>query len=136
MSGRTEGGNVEHSHRPEREAGGYAISAATRMVTIESGSRTGSPFLIWSNASMPSITWPQNEYCLFSHGASSKQMKNWELAEFGFWERAIEQVPRTWLMFENSAFRSGLSEPPMPVPVGSPACAMKPSITRWKTMPA
>jgi hypothetical protein len=36
----------------------------------------------------------------------------------------------------NSALRSGLSEPPMPVPVGSPPCAMKPSITRWNTTPS
>ena len=26
-------------------------------------------------------------------------------------------------------------EPPVPVPLGSPVCAMKPSMTRWKTMP-
>jgi len=51
---------------------------------------------------MPSITWPQTEYCLLSQGASVKQMKNCELAEFGFCERAIEQVPRTWLTAENS----------------------------------
>ncbi len=33
------------------------------------------------------MTWPQTVYCLFSHGASVKQMKNCELAEFGFCER-------------------------------------------------
>ena len=32
------------------------------------------PFLILSTASMPSTTWPQTEYCLSSHGASSKQI--------------------------------------------------------------
>jgi len=31
--------------------------------------------------------------------------------------------------------RERRSEPPIPVPVGSPVCAMKPSITRWKTRP-
>ena len=86
--------------------------------------------------SMPSMTWPQTEYCLFSHGASVKQMKNCELAEFGIWLRAMEQVPRTWLMLENSAFRSGSCEPPCPVALGSPVCAMKPSITRWNLIPS
>ena len=60
------------------------------------------------------MTWPQTVYWRLRKPASSKQMKNCELAEFGFWERAIEQVPRAWFMLENSAFRSGLSEPPMP----------------------
>ena len=35
----------------------------------------------------------------------------------------------------NSAF-SFLPEPPVPVPSGQPVCAMKPSITRWNTMPS
>ena len=30
---------------------------------------------------------------------------------------------------------AGSGEPPVPVPVGSPVCAMKPSITRWKITP-
>ena len=45
-------------------------------------------------------------------------------------ERAMEQTPRTCGSAENSALRFGFLEPPMPVPVGSPPCAMKPSITR------
>ena len=45
-------------------------------------------------------------------------------------ERAIEQVPRTCGWLENSALRSGCLLPPIPVPVGSPPCAMKPGITR------
>jgi hypothetical protein len=51
------------------------------------------------------------------------------------WARAIEQVPRTCGSLLNSAL-SFLPEPPMPVPVGSPVCAMKPSMTRWNTMPS
>ncbi|MNW01802.1 hypothetical protein D3C71_1974910 [compost metagenome] len=94
------------------------------------------------------MTWPQTVYCLLSHGASVKQMKNCELAEFGIWLRAIEHVPRTWLTFENSAFRSGFSEPPMPARAGlkcsppvlpyctSPVWAMKSSMTRWNTTPS
>src|SRR3546814_18427420 len=62
-------------------------------------------------------------------------MKNWLLAEFGFDVRAMEQTPRTCGSAENSAFRSGFSDPPMPVPVGSPPCAMKPSITRGNKTP-
>ena len=56
-------------------------------------------------------------------------MKNWLSALFGSWARAIETVPRTCFSFENSAL-SLLPEPPVPVPVGSPVCAMNPSITR------
>ena len=63
-------------------------------------------------------------------------MKNWLLAEFGLEVRAIEQTPRTCGSLENSAFRFGLSEPPEPVPVGSPPWAMKPGITRWNTTPS
>ncbi len=44
-------------------------------------------------------------------------------------ERAIEQMPRTCGSSLNSA-GIFLPEPPEPVPVGSPPCAMKPSITR------
>ena len=45
-------------------------------------------------------------------------------------------VPRSNGTEENSAGRSSYFEPPRPVPVGSPVWAMKPSITRWKTMPS
>ena len=45
-------------------------------------------------------------------------------------------VPRLNGSWVNSALMSGSLEPPMPVPVGSPVWAMKPSITRWKTMPS
>ncbi|MNT78908.1 hypothetical protein D3C72_2181930 [compost metagenome] len=85
---------------------------------------------------------------MLSHGASVKQMKNCELAEFGLCERAMEQVPRTCGVAENSACRSGLSEPPMPARPGlklsppflpnftSPVWAMKSGMTRWKTTPS
>ena len=55
---------------------------------------------------------------------------SWRAAE----ARAIEQVPRTCFSRLNSA-RSFLPDPPIPVPVGSPVCAMKPSITRWNGTP-
>ena len=38
--------------------------------------------------------------------------------------RAIEQTPRTCGSLLNSAFKSGLEEPPVPVPFGQPACAV------------
>ena len=64
-------------------------------------------------------------------------MKNWLLAECGLLVRAIEQTPRKCFSLENSDLRSGFSEPPAPVPVGSPPpCAMKPGITRWNTTPS
>ena len=41
-------------------------------------------------------------------------MKNCELAELGFCDRAMPTVPRSNGMSENSACRSGSDEPPMP----------------------
>ena len=62
-------------------------------------------------------------------------MKNWLCALLGSLVRAIDTVPRTCGSLLNSA--GSLSPmPPMPVPCGSPVWAMKPSITRWKTMPS
>src|SRR6185312_12194420 len=107
-------------------------SAATFMETITPGSRGGSPFGRASTFSMPSVTSPQTVYWPSRKRASSKQMKNWLLAEFGLAVRAIEQAPRTCGALENSAGRFGRSDPPLPVPVGSPPWAMKPGITRWK----
>ena len=45
-------------------------------------------------------------------------------------------VPRLKGVGVNSAGRFGRSDSPVPVPVGSPVWAMKPSMTRWKTMPS
>ena len=63
-------------------------------------------------------------------------MKNWLFALFGSLVRAMPQVPR---MEARDAGRAELGrrcpagrDPPVPVPVGSPPWAMKPSITRWK----
>ncbi len=64
-------------------------------------------------------------------------MKNCEFAEFGLDERAMPTVPRlNWALCENSAGMSGRSEPPVPLPFGSPVWAMKPSITRWNFRPS
>ena len=63
-------------------------------------------------------------------------MKNCELAESGLWLRAIPRVPRKNFSLENSAGMFGRSDLPMPVPVGSPVWAMKPSMTRWNTIPS
>jgi hypothetical protein len=62
-------------------------------------------------------------------------MKNWLSPELGSAARAIDTVPRTCGSLLNSAL-SFWPEPPVPVPCGQPVCAMKPSMTRWKTMPS
>ena len=54
-----------------------------RALTILSGSFTGSPRLILSTFSMPSMTLPQTVYWRSRKRASAKQMKNWLLALFG-----------------------------------------------------
>ena len=84
---------------------------------------------------MPDVTLPQTVYWPLRNDASSKQMKNWLSPESGLAARAIEVVPRTCGSLLNSAF-SFWPEPPVPVPCGQPVCAMKPSITRWNTMPS
>ena len=63
-------------------------------------------------------------------------MKNCELAELGLWERAMPSVPRLKGVWLNSAGMFGRSEPPVPLPLGSPVWAMKPAMTRWNTMPS
>ena len=86
---------------------------------------------------MPSVTSPQTVYWLSRKRASSKQMKNWLLAVFGLAVRAIEQTPRTCGSFENSAFRSGLSEAAGAGARRVPALGREASgITRWNTTPS
>ncbi len=63
-------------------------------------------------------------------------MKNWLLALSADSARAAATVPRKNGMLVNSALRSGSSEPPSPVPFGSPPWAMKPGITRWNVSPS
>ena len=54
-------------------------------------------------------------------------MKNCELAEFGSCARAMPTTPRTKCAFlENSAGRSGSSEPPVPTASGSKPFFMSP----------
>ncbi len=79
---------------------------------------------------MPSITRPHTVYWRSRKLASSKQMKNWLSAELGDCARAMDTAPRVCGSLLNSAL-SFWPEPPMPVPVGSPVWAMKPSMTRW-----
>ena len=62
-------------------------------------------------------------------------MKNWLLALSSLCARAIDTVPRRWGIGLNSAFRSGSCDPPVPSPLGSPPCAMKPGMTRWNFSP-
>ena len=57
------------------------------------------------------MTLPQTVYCRSRKRASSKQMKNCELALSGFCERAIEAVPRTCGSALNSCLRFGYFEP-------------------------
>src|ERR1700742_5291205 len=104
--------------KPGYDESYYSASAAMRIVTILSGFFTGSPRLILSTFSMPSVTLPQTVYCLSRKRASPKTMKNCELAEFGFDERSMEQMPRTCGSSLTSAGRLGCEEPPVPVPWG------------------
>src|ERR1700730_7466259 len=95
----------------------YFPSAAMRAVTMLSGSRTGSPRLVFSTVFLAALhsplTLPQTVYSPSSHFESSKQMKNWLSPESGLWDRAIETVPRTCFSLENSAL-SFWPEPPVP----------------------
>ena len=63
---------------------------------------------------MPLITLPKAEYCLSKCGAESKQIKNWLFALFGSADLAADIIPLVCAISENSAFRFGKSEPPVP----------------------
>ena len=103
--------------------------------TIFVGSAGGSPGAIASTEAMPSMTRPNALYLWSSLKVGASMMKNWLLALLGVSARAIDSTPRTCGRSLNSAVRSGNLEPPRPVPSGSPPCAMKPGITRWKVRP-
>src|SRR5262245_50036083 len=98
---------------------GKGFYAPIVALTILSGFSTGSPRLILSTFSIPSITLPQTVYWLSRKRASSKQMKNWLSPESGLLARAIDRMPRTCGSLLNSAL-SFLPEPPVPVPCGQP----------------
>src|SRR5476651_1960720 len=115
---------------------GYSLtSAATRTLIILSGLAGGSPFLILSTNSMPDVTRPHTVYWPSRKFESFSTMKNWLRALLGSLVRAIETAPRVCGSLLNSAGSSS-PMPPEPVPAGSPVWAMKPSITRWNTMPS
>src|SRR5438552_945120 len=108
----------------------HLISFITFIDTILSGLAGGSPRSILSTHSMPFTTSPHTVYCPSRKPPSANMMKNWLLAELGSCALAMPTVPRAKWALENSACILGSFDPPVPVPVGSPVCAMKPSITR------
>ena len=73
---------------------------------------------------------------LASGRVSLRAAWNWLFALSSSAARAMDTVPRTCGNILNSALRSGSSDPPRPVAVGSPVWAMKPSITRWNFTPS
>ena len=76
-------------------------------------------------------------YCPSRLAAGPNMMKNWLLALFGSAVRAAPTAPRRKRrLCVNSAGTGPRSLPPVPVPVGSPPCAMNPSITRWNGVPS
>ena len=60
---------------------------------------------------------------------SLKFIKNWLLALSGFWLRAAPIVPRSCGIPENSAFKSGSSEPPVPAERKEKSFSMFPFLT-------
>src|SRR5437667_6404282 len=121
------------SHHP------HLISDATCTFTILSGSVTvpledpAGAFFNLSITSIPDTTSPITVYCPFRLGASVNMKKNCEFAVSTLSpRRAMPTMPRLNGTLENSAFRLGYFEPPVPLKFWpSPVCAMKPSITRW-----
>ena len=93
---------------------------------------------ILSAVSMPEMTSPKAEYWPSRKVESLTTMKNWDEAEFGSDERAIETIPRLWDVSLNSAL-TFLPLPPVPqgwagssafLVFGSPPWIMKPGMTR------
>src|SRR5437763_560284 len=139
-------GRVQQRHRRDkydssqnRTAADHLISDATCTFTILSGSVTAPPeepggaFFSLSITSMPWTTSPITVYWPLRLGASPNIKKNWELAVSTLSpRRAMPTMPRLKGTLENSAFRFGYFEPPVPLKFcPSPVWAMKPSITRW-----
>src|SRR5258708_19681093 len=117
----------------------YLRWEATCTFTILSGSVTAPPdepggaFFSLSTTSMPATTSPITVYWPFRLGPSANMMKNCELAESLLSpRRAMPTTPRLNGTLENSAFKFGYFEPPVPLKVWpQPVCAMNRSITRW-----
>ena len=106
---------------PERAA--YSASKAAVIGLTRSVAHDLAPLGITVNCICPgSITTDR--------AISSTLRAGWSDVAAGLAERAIDTLPRTCGMRWNSSAMSGNSEPPVPVPVGSQVCAMKPSITR------
>ena len=81
---------------------------------METAPLLGSPFFIISTNSMPLITLPKAEYWRSKCGADWKQIKNWLFALLGSDDLAADIIPLVWAISENSAFKLGRSEPPVP----------------------
>src|SRR5438477_12337504 len=117
----------------------HLMSDATCTFTILSGSVTwppddpGGAFFNLSTTSMPDTTSPITVYCPLRLEPSANMMKNCELALSTLSPRlAIPTTPRVNGTLENSCFKFGYLEPPLPLNFSpSPVCAIKPSITRW-----
>ena len=116
------------------------LSAAIRidhLVGIGDRAVCGSsPFLILSTTSMPLDDLADDGVLAVEERAVGEHDE--ELRIGGIRVLRARHADRAALEVrscENSAGRSGSSEPPVPVPVGSPVCAMKPSMTRWKATP-
>src|SRR3954454_14836744 len=123
----------------DRATAAHLRSDATCTFTILSGSVTvppaepGGAFFSLSTTSMPETTSPITVYWPFRLEPSANMMKNCEFAVSTLSpRRAIPTRPRLNGTLENSAFRLGYFEPPVPLKFWpSPVCAMNPSITRW-----
>src|SRR6266496_179060 len=117
----------------------HLTSDATCTFTILSGSLTeppddpGGAFFNLSTTSIPETTSPITVYWPFRLDPSANMKKNCEFAVSTLSpRRAMPTIPRLNGTSENSAFRLGYFEPPVPLKFWpSPVCAMKPSITRW-----
>src|SRR5882672_5917048 len=100
----------------------HLMSDATCTFTILSGSVTwppadpGGAFFSLSTTSIPDTTSPITVYWLFRLEPSANMMKNCELAVSTLSpRRAMPTMPRLKGTLENSCFRFGYFEPPVPL---------------------
>src|SRR5450631_569034 len=122
-----------------RAIAAHLMSDATCTFTILSGSVTlpledpGGDFLSLSTTSIPDTTSPITVYWPLRLEPSANMMKNCEFAVSTLSpRRAMPTMPRVNGTLENSCFRLGYFELPVPSKFfPSPVWAMKPSITRW-----
>ena len=111
----------------------HLASAATCILAILSGSRTGSPRLMVSTMSMPDGHLAPHRILPVEEAGIAEADEELAVGRIRALRARHGAGAAHMRLLGELLLRFGFLEPPVPVPVGSPPCAMKPSMTRWNT---